>query len=147
MVLFLMTFVYASLGQAIIHASETEEGKFWVDRSRHWLKELSLFQQAQISDNLIGADESSISELPMWLAAQRAVSRYEGFLSAAGPRGRLLRKLLSWIGLIPRTSETSFHMDADNNSSEPYLRFAEILFIFPFLTIPFILPWPVVAHV
>ncbi|KAL3510148.1 hypothetical protein ACH5RR_029549 [Cinchona calisaya] len=33
--------------------------------------------------------------------AQRAVTRYEGILSTTGPRGRLLRKLVTWIGLAP----------------------------------------------
>ncbi|KAJ1376631.1 hypothetical protein SESBI_14540 [Sesbania bispinosa] len=61
---------------------------------------------------------------PIWLAAQRAVARYEGILSPVGPRERLLRRMLSWIGLIPPTPETPFEADNDNHSPEPYLRFA-----------------------
>ncbi|PPD72447.1 hypothetical protein GOBAR_DD30646 [Gossypium barbadense] len=51
----------------------------------------------------------------------RAVSRYEGFLSAIGPRGRLLRKLLARVGLLPPTPETPFQLDSVSSVSEPYL--------------------------
>lgn len=98
-----------------------------------WLEELSLFRQSyfsneQTSDNLLEADRLSDGELPIWLAAQRAVSRYEGFLSPVGPRGRLLRKLLKWIGLAPSTPETPFQLETDSNASEPYSRFVKLKF-------------------
>uniref|UniRef100_A0A2N9J665 DNA-directed DNA polymerase n=1 Tax=Fagus sylvatica TaxID=28930 RepID=A0A2N9J665_FAGSY len=50
----------------------------------------------------------------------RAVTRYEGILSPVGPRGRLLRKLLSWIGLIPPEPETPYELDTDSNAPELY---------------------------
>lgn len=96
---------------------------------RLWLKELSVFQKSLLyndpaSDEQIGEDQVPNVELPIWLAAQRAVARYEGILSPVGPRGRLLRRLLSWIGLIPPMPETPFEVHNDNNAPEPYLRFA-----------------------
>ncbi|KAE8700961.1 putative plastid-lipid-associated protein 10 [Hibiscus syriacus] len=62
-----------------------------------------------------------VRRLKLWLE-ERAVSRYEGFLSAIGPRGRLLRKLLARVGIIPPTPETPFQLDGDGSFSEPYLR-------------------------
>ncbi|KAH9787135.1 DUF3754 family protein [Citrus sinensis] len=113
--------------QALSKACQTEEVQEVVNRMKLWLEELSLFRQSyfsneQTSDNLLGADQLSDGELPIWLAAQRAVSRYEGFLSPVGPRGRLLRKLLKWIGLAPSTPETPFQLETDSNASEPYSR-------------------------
>ncbi|KAL6144318.1 hypothetical protein ACLB2K_055012 [Fragaria x ananassa] len=108
-------------------ASQTPEVQDWTEKMKVWLKELSVFQQAfrtneQTSDDMLGVDQLSDRELPIWLAAQRAVSRYEGILSPVGPRGRLLRKLLSWIGLISLTPETPFELDGDANASDPYAR-------------------------
>ncbi|XP_024183228.1 uncharacterized protein LOC112188360 [Rosa chinensis] len=108
-------------------ALQTPEVQEWTEKMRLWLKEFSVIQQAfrtneQTSDDLLGVDQLSDRELPIWLAAQRAVSRYEGILSPVGPRGRLLRKLLSWIGLISLTPETPFEFDADANASDPYAR-------------------------
>ncbi|XP_062008911.1 uncharacterized protein LOC133725605 isoform X1 [Rosa rugosa] len=108
-------------------ALQTPEVQEWTEKMRLWLKEFSVIQQAfrtneQSSDDLLGVDQLSDRELPIWLAAQRAVSRYEGILSPVGPRGRLLRKLLSWIGLISLTPETPFEFDADANASDPYAR-------------------------
>jgi hypothetical protein len=96
-----------------------------------WLEELSLFQQSyfsneQSSDNLLGVDQLSDGKLPIWLAAQKAVSRYEGLLSPVGPRGRLLRKLLTWIGLAPPTQEILFPPETKSNASDPYLRFVQL---------------------
>lgn len=100
-----------------------------------WLKELSFFQQSyfsneETSNSLLDADQLSDSELPIWLAAQKAVSRYEGFLSPVGPRGRLLRKLLTQIGFTSPTPETTFQLEANSNASEPYLRFVQLNFLF-----------------
>ncbi|KAH9787123.1 DUF3754 family protein [Citrus sinensis] len=115
------------ISEALSKACQTEEVQEVVNRMKLWLEELSLFRQSyfsneQTSDNLLGADQLSDGELPIWLAAQRAVSRYEGFLSPVGPRGRLLRKLLKWIGLAPSTPETPFQLETDSNASEPYSR-------------------------
>lgn len=98
---------------------------------KDWLEGLSLFQQTysykeENSDNLLDVDKLSDSDLPIWLAAQKAVTRYEGLLSSVGPRGRLLRKLLTWSGLIPSTRETTFDIQNDNTASEPYLGFVSM---------------------
>ncbi|XP_021805945.1 uncharacterized protein LOC110750010 isoform X3 [Prunus avium] len=108
-------------------ACQTPEVQDLTKRMQLWLKELSVFQQAfryneQTSDDLLGVEQPSDRDLPIWLAAQRAVSRYEGRLSTVGPRGRLLKKLLSWIGLISPTPETPFELDGDTNASDPYAR-------------------------
>ncbi|XP_050380735.1 uncharacterized protein LOC126797979 isoform X2 [Argentina anserina] len=108
-------------------AFQTPEVQDWTEKVKLWLKELSVFQQGfrtneQTSDDLLGVDQLPDMELPIWLAAQRAVSRYEGILSAVGPRGRLLRKLLSWIGLISLVPETPFELDGDAYASDPYAR-------------------------
>ncbi|KAL2316515.1 hypothetical protein Fmac_030391 [Flemingia macrophylla] len=109
------------------NASQKPEVQNWTERLRLWLKELSIFKKSLLyndpaSDEQIGINEVPNAELPIWLAAQRAVARYEGILSLVGPRGRLLRRLLSWIGLIPPLPETPFDDHDDNNTPEPYLR-------------------------
>ncbi|GLT51345.1 hypothetical protein SLA2020_247620 [Shorea laevis] len=115
------------INEALKDAFQTQEAQDWVKRMKPWLKELALFQESyfnneQSSDSLLGVDQPSDGDLPIWLAAQKAVSRYEGFLSEIGPRGRLFRKLLAWIGLIPPTPETPFQLNGDSSASEPYLR-------------------------
>ncbi|KAK4587661.1 hypothetical protein RGQ29_018891 [Quercus rubra] len=115
------------INEALRTASQTEEVQEWTKRIKLWLKELSVFQQLFLnnqhaSDDLLGVDQLSDTDLPIWLAAQRAVSRYEGILSPVGPRGRLLRKLLSWSGLIPPTPETPHELDSDSNAPELYKR-------------------------
>ncbi|KAK7262040.1 hypothetical protein RIF29_28368 [Crotalaria pallida] len=109
------------------NANQKHEVQSWTERLRLWLKELSVFQKSLLynehaSDEQIGANQEPSGELPIWLAAQRAVARYEGILSPVGPRERLLRRLLSWIGLIPPTPETPFQVDNDSSAPEPYLR-------------------------
>ncbi|KAE9585572.1 hypothetical protein Lalb_Chr24g0392741 [Lupinus albus] len=99
----------------------------WTERLRLWLKELSVFQKSILynehaSDEKTCANQDTNGEIPIWLAAQRAVARYEGILSPVGPRERLFRRLLSWIGLIPPTPQTPFEVDNDSNTPEPYLR-------------------------
>lgn len=93
-----------------------------------WVKELSLFRQSyfsseQSSESLPDGAQISDSELPIWLAAQRAVSRYEGLLSPVGPRERLLRKLSILVGLTPPTTERALLEENSSDASEPYLRF------------------------
>jgi hypothetical protein len=90
-----------------------------------WLKDLSLFKESyldQTSDNFLKDGFLPDSVLPMQLAAQRAVSRYEGLLTPVGPRAKLFRKLLGWIGFISRDYETPSQLANDSSSSEPYLR-------------------------
>ena len=107
----------------------------WTKRLKLWLKELHLFQhsfqQKDMSfDDVLGVDELSDEELPIWVAAQRAVSCYEGRLSPIGPRERLLRRLFTWSGLISPTPEKTFEPDGDSNASEPYTRSIPIHFSF-----------------
>ncbi|XP_022757663.1 uncharacterized protein LOC111304903 [Durio zibethinus] len=116
-----------NLNEAFKDASQKDEAADWIRRLKLWLEEVSLFQQSYFNkeqnyENLLGVDQLSDRDLPIWLAAQRAVSRYEGFLSAVGPRGRLLRKLLARVGLITPTPEAPFQLDSDSSVSEPYLR-------------------------
>ncbi|PPS11973.1 hypothetical protein GOBAR_AA08682 [Gossypium barbadense] len=116
-----------NLKEAFKSSYEKDKAGNWVRRLKLWLEELSLFQQSYLNDeqnseSLLGVDQLSDRDLPIWLAAQRAVSRYEGFLSAIGPRGRLLRKLLARVGLLPPTPETPFQLDSVSSVSEPYLR-------------------------
>lgn len=104
------------------------------ERIKVWLKEVSLFKesyldQVQTSDNFLEEDFLSDSVLPMRLAAQRAVSRYEGLLTPVGPRERLFRKLLTWIGLISPAYETPSQLANDTNASEPYLRYVASFFL------------------
>ncbi|RYR50840.1 hypothetical protein Ahy_A07g037443 isoform C [Arachis hypogaea] len=109
------------------NASRDHRLQSWAERLRLWIKELSLFKKSLLydehaSDEQMGPNNAPNGELPIWLVAQRAVARYEGILSPIGPRERLLRRLLSWIGLIPPTPEAPFEVDNDSNTSEPYLR-------------------------
>ncbi|KAL5570654.1 hypothetical protein UlMin_027229, partial [Ulmus minor] len=104
---------------------QTEEVHDWTKRLKLWLKELHLFQHSfqqedMSSDDVLGVDKLSDKELPIWFAAQRAVSCYEGLLSPIGPRERLLRRLFTWSGLISPTPEKTFEPDGDSNASEPY---------------------------
>ncbi|XP_030468310.2 uncharacterized protein LOC115686996 isoform X1 [Syzygium oleosum] len=103
----------------------TEEIKDWTKKFKHWVLEASELQNSDFLEILDGTFEvgSQLNqELPIWLAAQKAVQRYEGILSSTGPRGRLLRKLLTWTGLVPPMPETPFEFKGDNDESEPYLR-------------------------
>lgn len=94
----------------------------WAERVKLWLEKLSLSQLSYSCDEVTSsnqavADHSTESELPLWLAAQRAVTRYEGILSASGPRERLFRKLLVWIGFSPSTQESSFDLKSNTSGS------------------------------
>ncbi|GAU34853.1 hypothetical protein TSUD_259330 [Trifolium subterraneum] len=116
-----------SLLQLYENFSQQHEVLNWTERLKLWIKELSVFQKSLVYndndlDEQIGVKQVPNAELPIWLAAQRAVARYEGILSPVGPRKRLLRRLLSWIGLIPPTPETHFQVENDGDSPEPYLR-------------------------
>ncbi|XP_024024060.1 uncharacterized protein LOC21387328 [Morus notabilis] len=111
--------------EAFRDAFQTEESGDWAKRLKLWLQELVLFQQSfqqneGTCNDMLGVDQLSDKDLPIWIAAQRAVSRYEGLLSPVGPRGRLLRKLLTWIGLVSPTPEAPFEPDGDTHASEPY---------------------------
>lgn len=79
--------------------------------------------------NEVDDAKNTDTDLPIWIAAQKAVPLYEGFLSSVGPRGRLMRKLLTWTGSIPSSPEVSFQMNEENKYKEVYLRF--VLFKLP----------------
>ncbi|KAI8572983.1 hypothetical protein RHMOL_Rhmol01G0243600 [Rhododendron molle] len=120
-------FSSAALDQAFKSTYQGQDVQIWSERAKLWLKKLTILQQTnpsseQSSDNLLQVDQLSDNELPIWLAAQRAVTRYEGILSPVGPRGRLLRKFLIWSGLISPMPRESFDLESDVTTSEPYLR-------------------------
>ncbi|KNA03812.1 hypothetical protein SOVF_205540 [Spinacia oleracea] len=113
--------------EAIQLASESEGIQLWIRRIQLKVQETSLFQQPYTSnttsDDLPKYDQDLDRDLPIWLAAQEAVSRYEGFLSSIGPRSRLLRKFLTWVGVLPPSPEVPFEFDSENNvATEPHLR-------------------------
>ncbi|XP_022149396.1 uncharacterized protein LOC111017815 isoform X2 [Momordica charantia] len=115
------------IAEVVLGAPQMQEIQEWVKRLRPWVSELPISQQLfrydeEDSADLVGDNRISDRDLPIWLAAQSAVSRYEGILSSMGPRGRLLRRLLTWIGLLPPMPEQPFKLDDDNKASEPYLR-------------------------
>lgn len=100
-----------------------------------WLKEIPVLRKSDMfdqpmTDDRLRVDQLSDEDLPIWLAAQRAVARYEGILSSAGPRGRLIRKLLTWTGLIPSMPQQISNLHSDIIASEAYLRYS---FSFPLL--------------
>lgn len=115
------------IAEVVLDAPQMQEIQEWVKRLRLWVKELPLSQQLfrydeEGSDDLLRDNQISDKDLPIWLAAQSAVSRYEGILSSTGPRGRLLRRLLTWIGLLPPMPEQPFKLTDDSKAFEPYLR-------------------------
>ncbi|KAG1359298.1 hypothetical protein COCNU_08G007440 [Cocos nucifera] len=112
--------------EALKSLNEAQDMQPWIEKMKTWLKEQYLPESAglhgeNISKNQFEYDQIEDGDLPIWLAAQRAVSRYEGFLSPVGPRGRLIRRLLTWIGLIPSLPEASIDFDNDDKYSETYL--------------------------
>ncbi|XP_010941110.1 uncharacterized protein [Elaeis guineensis] len=113
--------------EALKSLNEAQDMQPWIEKVKTWLKEQYLPESAglhgeNISKNQFEYDQMVDGDLPIWLAAQRAVSRYEGFLSSVGPRGRLIRRLLTWTGLIPLLPEASIDFDNDDKYSETYLR-------------------------
>ncbi|KAK4482583.1 hypothetical protein RD792_009746 [Penstemon davidsonii] len=108
--------------KSISHKTDTE---VFANKLSIWLKEFSLFLKQhsyneQILDDLQGHDMLS-RDLPIWVAAQKAVTRYEGILSAVGPRERLLRKFLTWIGVVPSTPQQAFDLGSNSSGSESHL--------------------------
>ncbi|KAL9228773.1 hypothetical protein vseg_004317 [Gypsophila vaccaria] len=114
--------------EVIQSVSQNEDMSPLIKRIQLWLQETSVYQQTstsemQTSDNLLKPDEDLDNELPIWLAAQKAVSRYEGFLSSIGPRRRLIRKFLAWIGILPSIPEIPVALDSESSLvSEPHKR-------------------------
>lgn len=132
---------FVTFRQALKSTSQFQEMENWLERARCWLKELDMpletrfHIESSLNDQPV-VDQLSDSDLPIWLAAQRAVPRYEGLLSSVlGPRGRLLRKLLIWTGFIPSMQETSFDIDSASKVSEPYLRSVQVKLPISFLKV------------
>lgn len=111
--------------EAIQQASENEGIRLWISRIQLRVQD---FQQpytsnTTISDDFPKSEQDLDKDLPIWLAAQEAVSRYEGFLSSIGPRSRLLRKFLTLVGVLPPSPEVPFEFESENNvATEPHLR-------------------------
>lgn len=109
-----------------LKSSDKIQEKKWIKRIQIWVNELSRKSNSlgeQTSETLSDFEQQTDNDLPIWLASQRAVSRYEGFLSAVGPRGMLLRKLLSSIGLVQSAPEMNLDLGDESDSvSESYMR-------------------------
>ncbi|KAI3813946.1 hypothetical protein L1987_18681 [Smallanthus sonchifolius] len=113
--------------QAFESSIQGQDAEVWIKRMKLWFKEILVLRKSDMfdqpmTDDMLRVDQLSDEDLPIWLAAQRAVTRYEGILSSAGPRGRLLRKLLTWTGLIPSMPQKIFDIHSDITASEAYLR-------------------------
>ncbi|XP_072995096.1 uncharacterized protein [Typha latifolia] len=115
------------LNQALKSSTGVPDLQIWIEKMKRWLKEQyfpesSLYYKERTSEGQLGSDQVADKDLPIWIAAQKAVSLYEGLLSPVGPRGRLIRKLLTWTGLVPSLPEASVTHDMEKNYLEAYLR-------------------------
>ncbi|XP_039134746.1 uncharacterized protein LOC120272072 isoform X2 [Dioscorea cayenensis subsp. rotundata] len=115
------------INEALKSSSEAADMQIWIDKVKLWLKERYSLERTQFmvesrSKNQLNSEQIGDGKLPIWLAAQRAVARYEGFLSSVGPRGRLIRKLLTWMEIIPSMPEASLDLKKETSYSEAYLR-------------------------
>ncbi|MCO5603723.1 hypothetical protein L7F22_057874 [Adiantum nelumboides] len=88
-------------------SKESDGSKNWAEEFTEWLKEPL---KPEIEDDISGIIADSLTDkekedyLPFWIAAQKAVPRYETFLSSVGSRGMLLRKILVWMRILPPPS-------------------------------------------
>lgn len=110
------------INQQLKHSRESDGSKSWAEEFTEWLKEPL---KPETDDDLSGIIANSLTEeekenyLPVWIAAQQAVPRYEAFLSSVGSRGMLLRKILVWMRILPPSSaDLSFSTDSDSTSFE-----------------------------
>ncbi|KAJ6801128.1 uncharacterized protein M6B38_199855 [Iris pallida] len=114
------------LSKALKSSKEAQGIDKWIESVKLWLKEqYSLEGMLSIGEKKSGNmkyDQILESDLPIWIAAQRALPLYEGLLSSAGPRGRLIRKLLNWIGILPSPAEASTDFFSDTKQSDSYMR-------------------------
>ncbi|KAJ0680169.1 hypothetical protein HanPI659440_Chr16g0621311 [Helianthus annuus] len=113
---------------------QEDAAEVWMKRIKEFpvFRKSDMLEQPLSSDDMFSVDQLSDEDLPIWLAAQRAVARYEGILSLAGPRGRLLRKLLTWTGLVPSMPQKIYNLEEDITASEPYLRLLSLPLLFWF---------------
>lgn len=128
--------IFVSLKQALKSLNEAQDMQLWIEKVKIWLKEQYLPESGglhgeNMSKNQFEYEQIADGDLPIWLAAQRAVSRYEGLLSPLGPRGRLIRRLLTWIGLIPSLPKASIDFDDDDKYLETYLRLVLVKLYLP----------------
>ncbi|XP_066377073.1 uncharacterized protein [Miscanthus floridulus] len=115
------------LNEALKRSTDNPGFQIWIDKLRLWLKEQtyadnSLLLIESSSWDKLSSDQLPDADVPIWIAAQRAVSRYEGILSPVGPRGRLLRRLLKWTGLIPSLPEATIRSNNETKHLEGYVR-------------------------
>ncbi|KAG2603671.1 uncharacterized protein LOC120669562 isoform X2 [Panicum virgatum] len=115
------------LNEALKRSTGNQGFQIWIDKLRDWLKEQtyadnSLLLIENSSWDKLSSDQLPDDDVPIWIAAQRAVSRYEGILSPVGPRGRLLRRLLTWTGLIPSLPEATIKTDDETKHLEGHVR-------------------------
>ncbi|XP_071679201.1 uncharacterized protein [Lolium perenne] len=115
------------INEALKRSTGSQGFQIWIDKLKLWLKQQTYAENSHMlienySQDTLVSDQLPDADLPIWIAAQRAVSRYEGFLSPVGPRGRLLRRLLTWTGLIPSLPEATAKSDVDTEQLEGYVR-------------------------
>lgn len=117
--------------QAVKQSIQQQNTEVWANKMKLWLEEMPLSQwpysfDENILENEQKVDQFSEEDLPIWLAAQRAVDRYEGILSSLGPRSRLLRKFLTWMELIPSMPKRPSQLEPNVNIVESHLRYVSI---------------------
>ncbi|KAL6861689.1 hypothetical protein ACP4OV_017389 [Aristida adscensionis] len=115
------------LNEALKRSTGNQGFQIWIDKLKLWLKEQtyadnSLLLLENSSWDELRSDQLPDADVPIWIAAQRAVSRYEGILSPVGPRGRLLRRLLTWTGLIPSLPKATVKSDVETKHLDGYVR-------------------------
>ncbi|KAK6161599.1 hypothetical protein DH2020_004980 [Rehmannia glutinosa] len=113
------------LNEVFKSITQKQDTEILANKFMLWLKELSLSLKPysydeEMLDDLKRVDILS-SDFPIWVAAQKAVTRYEGILSEVGPRERLLRKFFAWAGLVPSTPEQAFDLASHSTSAESSL--------------------------
>lgn len=114
------------INQKLKQSREIDGSRSWAEEITEWLKEPL---KPDMDDDLSGIIADTLTEeekedyLPVWIAAQQAVPRYEAFLSSVGSRGMLLRKILVWMRILPpQSASLSFDWDSESTTSEAYLR-------------------------
>ncbi|GJN29958.1 hypothetical protein PR202_gb18226 [Eleusine coracana subsp. coracana] len=113
--------------QVLKRSTGNQGFQIWIDKLKVWLQEQtyadnSLLSIENSSGDKLQADQLPDADAPIWIAAQKAVLRYEGILSPVGPRGRLLRRLLAWTGLIPSLPKATVKPDVETKHLEGYVR-------------------------
>ncbi|KAJ3672624.1 hypothetical protein LUZ60_007345 [Juncus effusus] len=114
------------INEAVKRSTGNQDLQIQFQKLKFWLNEQYSPDSLLVNrESKSGFEESGNpnTDLPIWIAAQKAVSRYEGLLSPVGPRGRLIRKLLSWTGLVGSLPEASVSLETEKEKYlENYLR-------------------------